>query len=93
MTNFHHRYYRYARMMLRRYPKMRNEAWARSSNRGTRGICQRKHIDVHVEFLRTVAQVHFLRYGRPLFDGEASMRAKLQKMLANTRKKGRPLYV
>lgn len=25
---FHHRFYRYVRMMLRRYPKMQNEALA-----------------------------------------------------------------
>ena len=36
MSSFHHRYYRYVRMMLRRYPKMRNEAFGRRGNAGTR---------------------------------------------------------
>ena len=50
MSSFHHRYYHYARMMLRRYPKMRNEAFGRRGNAGTRAICERKDIDKHVEF-------------------------------------------
>jgi hypothetical protein len=87
MSYFHYRYYRYVRMMLRRYPKMRNESFAHRGNHGTRAICERKDMDKHVEFLRTAAQIHFLRYKRPLFDGEASMRAKTVAALAARSKK------
>lgn len=87
MSSFHHRHYRYVRMMLRRYPKMRNEAFGRRGNAGTRAICERKNMDKHVEFLRTAAQIHFARYQRPLFDGEASMRAKTMAALAAKSKK------
>jgi hypothetical protein len=44
-------------------------------------------MDKHVDFLRTLAQVHFLRYQRPLFDGEASMLEKTRKALATGGKK------
>ena len=37
-TCFHHRHYRYVRMMLRRYPKMRKEIWGLSGNNGVRAI-------------------------------------------------------
>jgi hypothetical protein len=35
---FHHRFYRYVRMMLRRYPKMHNEIYGLRSNNGVRSI-------------------------------------------------------
>ncbi len=38
-TVFHHRHYRYVRMMLRRYPKMRNEIFGLSSEAGCIAIC------------------------------------------------------
>jgi hypothetical protein len=37
-TFFHHRFYRYVRMMLRRYPKMRNEIYGLRSNNGVQSI-------------------------------------------------------
>jgi hypothetical protein len=37
---FHYRHYRYVRMMLRKYPKMRQESLAWSSGPGVDGICQ-----------------------------------------------------
>jgi hypothetical protein len=43
-------------------------------------------MDKHVDFLRTLAQVHFLRYQRPLFDGEASMLEKTRKALTTRSK-------
>ena len=86
MSCFHHQYYRYVRMMLRRYPKMRNESFATRDNHGTRAICGRRDMDKHVDFLRTLAQVHFLRYQRPLFDGEASMLEKTRKALTTRSK-------
>jgi hypothetical protein len=36
---FHVRCYRYVRMMLRRYPKMRREKFGLTSNSGVRAIC------------------------------------------------------
>lgn len=36
---FHHRHYRYVRMMLRRYPKMREGRFGWSSNSGVVAIC------------------------------------------------------
>lgn len=35
---FHHRFYRYVRMMLRRCPKMRNEVHGLRSNNGVQSI-------------------------------------------------------
>ncbi len=35
---FHFRFYRYVRMMLRRYPKMRAQAFSQRSNSGVRSI-------------------------------------------------------
>ena len=34
----HHRFYRYVRMMLRRYPKMRNGIFGLRSNNGVQSI-------------------------------------------------------
>jgi len=60
MSCFHHRYYRYVRMMLRRYPKMRNERLAYGGNHSVRAICGRKDMARHVDFLRTLAQIRLL---------------------------------
>lgn len=86
MSDFHHRYYRYARMMLRRYPKMRGEFLAYSGNAGMRGVCERKDYTKHVAFLISAANAHYLRCGLPLFDGEESMLAKTKASLAGRRR-------
>lgn len=50
---FHYRYYRYVRMMLRRYPKMRQERLAWSVGPGINGICQNTfHSRVRAEMER-----------------------------------------
>ena len=87
VSDFHHRHYRYVRMMLRRYPKMRDELLGLTGNAGARAICQRKNMDKHMVFLIKAANEHFLRCGQPLFDGEESLRAKTMATLAGRRYK------
>ena len=52
---FHHRYYRYVRYMLRRYPKMRRESFSAFGNRSTRAICGLKSEQAWIDNLKRLA--------------------------------------